>query len=56
MIDAKFIIFFLSEPLLRSCVKKPRLNRAGIVLSPKMNITSAPQRGLPVLAAVTAKK
>ena len=56
MIEAKFIMFFLSDPLLRSCVKNPRLKRAGIVLNPKINITSAPKRGLPVLAAVTAKK
>ncbi len=36
--------------------RKPRENIAGIVLTPKINITKAPYRGLAVLAAVIAKK
>jgi hypothetical protein len=36
--------------------KKPNPNIAGIVLSPKIAITSAPERGSAVLAAVIAKK
>jgi len=51
-----FIISFRIEPRLSSWVKKPKLNIAGMVLIPKINITTPPQIGLPVLAAVTAKK
>ncbi len=37
-------------------IKKPRLNRAGIVLNPNISMTIAPPNALPVLMAVIAKK
>ena len=40
---------FLNKP-----IKKPSEKSAGKVLRPKINITKAPQTGLPVLAAVIA--
>ena len=36
--------------------KNPKEKRAGIVPTPKINITTPPQKALAVLAAVTAKK
>ena len=55
-IEASFIIVSLKVNCLKSPTKNPSEKSAGIVLSPKMSITKAPDIGLPVLAAVTAKK
>ena len=54
--EASFVIICRNLSFLKSPTKKPRLNKAGIVLKPKINITKAPYRGLAVLAAVMAKK
>lgn len=54
--EAKVIIVLRKDPFCIMPAKKPRLKRAGMVLRPKISITIAPQKGLNVLAAVTAKK
>ena len=50
------IMIFLNEDCLNIPTKKPKENRAGMVLTPKMNMTKAPESGLPVLVAMMAKE
>lgn len=47
---------FLKAVCLKRPTKNPREKRAGIVATPKINITNAPYSGSAVLAAVIAKK
>ena len=54
--DASFIMMSLKDVLENIEAKNPSEKRAGMVLIPKINITTAPQNTLAVLAAVTAKK
>ena len=54
-IEAIFIKISLKFDCLKNPTKNPKKNSAGIVLRPKINITTAPQKALPVLAAVIAK-
>ena len=50
-----FVSFDFKFDCLNKPTKKPREKREGIVLSPNISITNAPQNALPVLAAVIAK-
>ena len=54
--EERLIIIFLKFVADAREDKNPSENIAGTVLIPKINITSAPERGLAVLAAVIAKK
>lgn len=53
---ASRIMIFLNEDCLNIPTKNPKENRAGMVLTPNINITNAPDRGLPVLVAIMANE
>ena len=54
--EASFIIKILKEELFKKPATVPKENITGIVESPNISITTAPQNGLPVAAAEAAKK
>jgi len=55
-IEASFIIKTLKAELFKNPATVPKPNITGTVDKPKIIITTAPQKGLPVAAAEAAKK
>jgi hypothetical protein len=56
MMDASLIINNLNDELFKNPATVPKPNITGTVERPKISITTAPQKGLPVAAALAAKK